>query len=75
MRRLFALFFLFSMPELGCRYRLLCAEREDKVGDKWRKETQLGREQIFARKRNEAHQSSAPPRQQQRVASEATSKK
>ena len=36
------------------RYRLLCAEREDKKGDRWSKEMQGSREAAFKQKRNES---------------------
>jgi hypothetical protein len=56
---------------LGGRYRLLCAEREDKAGDKWRQEMQDARKRAFDRKKLEPHQgSAAPPRQQQRLSAE-----
>ena len=63
--------FFFSVFILGCRYRLLCAEREDKAGDKWRQDMQDARKRAFERKKNEPHLgSAAPPRQQQRTSAE-----
>jgi hypothetical protein len=32
------------LSSLRCRYRLLCAEREDKKGDEWSKEMQAMRQ-------------------------------
>jgi hypothetical protein len=59
------------LPMYGCRYRLLCAEREDKAGDKWRQEMQEARKRAFDRKRSEPQLGvGAPARQQQRLATE-----
>jgi hypothetical protein len=66
-----AMFFFSILIVFGTRYRLLCAEREDKAGDKWRQEMQDARKRAFDRKRLEPHQgSAAPPRQQPRLSAE-----
>jgi mRNA guanylyltransferase len=53
-------------------YRLLCAEREDKKGDRWSKEMQEMRKNAFDRKRNEPHQDKpdGPQRKQPHPAAE-----